>query len=60
MGPPGRANSDLPCFNPHKAVSALLPARVSDDDRHNIRNRNAERLLIPFIDKLTLQEAQSE
>jgi len=41
--------TDLPWFDPHHAVGALLSARISDDDRRNICHRNAERLLRPFI-----------
>ena len=37
--------TDLPWFDPHHAVGALLSADISDDDRHNICHRNAERLL---------------
>ena len=41
--------TDLPWFDPHHAVGVLLSAEISDDDRHNICHRNAERLLAPFI-----------
>lgn len=41
--------TDLPWFDPHHAVGALLSAKLSDDDRHNICHRNAERLLAPFL-----------
>jgi predicted TIM-barrel fold metal-dependent hydrolase len=41
--------TDLPWFDPHQAVGALLSADISDDDRHNICHRNAERLLAPFL-----------
>lgn len=37
--------TDLPWFDPHQAVGALLSARISDEDRHNICHRNAEQLL---------------
>lgn len=37
--------TDLPWFDPHQAIGALLSARISDEDRHNICHRNAERLL---------------
>jgi predicted TIM-barrel fold metal-dependent hydrolase len=37
--------TDLPWFDPHHAVGALLSADISDEDRHNICHRNAERLL---------------
>jgi len=44
--------TDLPWFDPHHAVGALLSADISDEDRHNICHRNAERLLAPFVDGL--------
>jgi len=37
--------TDLPWFDPHHAVGVLLSADISDDDRHAICHRNAERLL---------------
>jgi len=40
--------TDLPWFDPHHAIGALLSARISDEDRHNICHRNAEALLAPF------------
>ncbi len=41
--------TDLPWFDPHHAVGVLLSARISDEDRHNICHRNAEKLLAPFL-----------
>jgi predicted TIM-barrel fold metal-dependent hydrolase len=41
--------TDLPWFDPHHAVGALLSARISDEDRHNICHCNAEKLLAPFL-----------
>jgi len=41
--------TDLPWFDPHQAVGALLSAHISDDDRHNICHRNAESLLAPYL-----------
>ncbi len=41
--------TDLPWFDQHHAVGALLSAQISDEDRHNICHRNAEKLLAPFI-----------
>lgn len=41
--------TDLPWFDPHQAVGALLSAHLSDDDIHNICHRNAEKLLAPFL-----------
>ncbi len=40
--------TDLPWFDPHYVAGCVLFARISDDDRHNILHRNAERLLAPF------------
>lgn len=37
--------TDLPWFDPHYVIGCVLFARISDDDRHNILHRNAERLL---------------
>jgi len=37
--------TDLPWFDPHHGIGAVLSAEISDDDRHNILHRNAERLL---------------
>jgi len=44
--------TDLPWFDPHHAVGALLSADITDEDRHNICHRNAEKLLAPFISSL--------
>jgi len=44
--------TDLPWFDPHQAVGALLSADIDDEDRHNICHRNAEALLAPFIGSL--------
>lgn len=44
--------TDLPWFDPHHAIGALLSAKITDEDRHNICHRNAERLLEPFIKTL--------
>jgi len=41
--------TDLPWFDPHQSVGALLSAHITDDDRHNICHRNAEKLLEPFL-----------
>jgi uncharacterized protein len=41
--------TDLPWFDPHQAIGALLSADISDEDRHNIYHRNAEKLLEPFL-----------
>ena len=37
--------TDLPWFDPHQGMGAVLSAEIADDDRHNILHRNAERLL---------------
>jgi len=42
--------TDLPWFDPHHAVGVLLSAKISDEDRHNICHRNAERLLAPHVE----------
>ena len=41
--------TDLPWFDPHQAVGALLSAHLSDEEIHNICHRNAEKLLAPFL-----------
>ena len=41
--------TDLPWFDPHQAVGALLSADIDDEDRHNVCHRSAERLLAPFL-----------
>jgi predicted TIM-barrel fold metal-dependent hydrolase len=41
--------TDLPWFDPHQAVGALLSADIDDEDRHNVCHRNAEKLLAPFL-----------
>ena len=40
--------TDLPWFDPHQAIGALLSAHLEDGDLHNICHRNAEHLLAPF------------
>ena len=37
--------TDLPWFDPHHGIGAVLSAEISDEDRHNILHRNAEKLL---------------
>ncbi|KKM28027.1 hypothetical protein LCGC14_1568810 [marine sediment metagenome] len=37
--------TDLPWFDPHHGIGSVLSADITDDDRHNILHRNAERLL---------------
>ncbi len=41
--------TDLPWFDPHQAVGALLSAHLSDEEIHDICHRNAEKLLAPFL-----------
>ena len=41
--------TDLPWFDPHQAIGALLSADINDEDRHNICHRNAEKLLAPLL-----------
>jgi hypothetical protein len=41
--------TDLPWFDPHHAIGALLSADIRDEDRHNICHRNAEKLLARFV-----------
>jgi predicted TIM-barrel fold metal-dependent hydrolase len=42
--------TDLPWFDPHHAIGALLSADISDEDRHNICHCNAEKLLARFVE----------
>lgn len=44
--------TDLPWFDPHHAVGALLSAHLSDEDIHNICHINAEKLLAPFLENM--------
>ncbi len=37
--------TDLPWFDPHYGIGCIVFAHISDDDRHNILHRNAERLM---------------
>ena len=39
--------TDLPWFAPHQGIGALLSADITDEDRHKILHRNAEKLLAP-------------
>jgi predicted TIM-barrel fold metal-dependent hydrolase len=40
--------TDLPWFNHHYYIGSVLGAQISDEDRHNILHRNAERLLARY------------
>lgn len=44
--------TDLPWFDPHHAIGVLLNADITDDDRHNICHRNAEKLLASIVPEL--------
>jgi predicted TIM-barrel fold metal-dependent hydrolase len=44
--------SDLPWYSQTYHAGAILFARISDDDRHNILHRNAERLLEKHLDNI--------
>ncbi|MGC9349556.1 MAG: amidohydrolase family protein [Anaerolineae bacterium] len=44
--------TDLPWFDPHHAVGVLMNAEITDEDRHNICHRNAEKLLGPIVPDL--------
>jgi len=37
--------TDLPWFDPHHGIGAVLSAGMTDEDRHDILHRNAEKLL---------------
>ena len=41
--------TDLPWFDPHYGIGCVLFSRITDEDRHNILHRNAERLIKPFL-----------
>ena len=42
--------SDLPWYSQHYHAGAVLFARISDEARHDILHRNAERLLGEYLD----------
>jgi len=41
--------TDGPWFDPHYGIGCVLFSRITDEDRHNILHRNAERLLKPYL-----------
>jgi predicted TIM-barrel fold metal-dependent hydrolase len=41
--------TDLPWYSPHWAAGTVLFARISDQARHDILHRNAERLLCDHL-----------
>lgn len=41
--------TDLPWFDPHYGIGCVIFSKITDEDRHNILHRNAERLLQRFI-----------
>ena len=44
--------TDIPWFDPHYYLGSLFSAHITDEDRHNICHRNAEKLFAPFIEGL--------
>jgi predicted TIM-barrel fold metal-dependent hydrolase len=48
--------TDLPWFSHHYYIGSLLGAPISDEARHDILHRNAERLLAPYLTP-TMQSA---
>jgi len=47
--------TDLPWFDPHQGVGALLSADITDEDRHKILHLNAEKLLASVGCALAIQ-----
>jgi len=45
--------TDFPWFSHHYYIGCVLSADITDEDRHNILHRNAEKLLSPFLNKDT-------
>ena len=41
--------TDLPWFDPHYGIGCVLFSRLTDEDRHDILHRNAERLIEPYL-----------
>jgi len=41
--------TDLPWFDPHYGIGCVLFSRITDEDRHNILHRNAEKLIEPYL-----------
>jgi len=41
--------TDLPWFDPHYGIGCVLFSKVTDEDRHNILHRNAEKLIEPHL-----------
>jgi uncharacterized protein len=41
--------TDLPWFNHHYYIGSVLGAEITDEDRHNILHRNAEKLLEKYL-----------
>ena len=41
--------TDLPWFDPHYGIGCILFSRITDEDKHNILHRNAERLIKPYL-----------
>jgi len=41
--------TDLPWFDPHYGIGCVLFSRITDEDRHDILHRNAEKLIKPHL-----------
>lgn len=41
--------TDLPWFDPHYGIGCVLFSRLTDEDRHDILHRNAEKLIEPYL-----------
>lgn len=41
--------TDLPWFDPHYGIGCVIFSKITDEDRHNILHRNAEKLLKRFL-----------
>ena len=41
--------TDMPWYSPYYAAGAVLFARITDEERHDILHRNAEKLLSDFM-----------
>jgi len=41
--------TDLPWFDPHYGIGCVLFSRITDEERHNILHRNAEKLIEPYL-----------
>jgi predicted TIM-barrel fold metal-dependent hydrolase len=41
--------TDLPWFDPHFGIGSVCFSRITEEDRHDILHRNAERMLAPLL-----------